>query len=68
MFFPFKNQRNATPIAIFGYDITQDGCLDLVTGWSDGVVDVRDTRYIYLGYAVFCVGSGRIYITDACLQ
>ena len=35
-----KNQ----PICLHSYDANEDGVPELVTGWSNGKIDVRDSR------------------------
>lgn len=51
----WRVQMKARPNCVAGFDMTMDGTLELVTGWSDGTLDVRKDR---------ANGSGEILIRD----
>eukprot|EP00040_Diaphanoeca_grandis_P022567 m.121640 g.121640 ORF g.121640 m.121640 type:complete len:767 (+) comp28869_c0_seq1:192-2492(+) len=51
----WRVKMKAKPVCILDYDMTMDGRPELVTGWSDGTVDVRVDRDN---------GTGQILIKD----
>lgn len=51
----WRVKMKSKPLCIMDFDMTMDGIPELVTGWSDGTVDVRKDR---------ANGSGEILIRD----